>query len=120
MKYIALSLFVLLCACSPEVQQIQVTAKPIDKPTLVLPKADQIHARDIAWIVLTPDNYEQVLADLSAKGQPPVIFGLTPDGYKALSLNLNDLRTYIQQQNSIITAYNNYYVRADAAMGINN
>lgn len=81
-------------------------------PELILPNADPITTRPVEWIVVTQENYEQVFDRLRNDQQNVVLFGLTEQGYQNLSLNLNDLRTFIQQQNSIIVAYRNFYVRS--------
>lgn len=42
-----------------------------------------------------------------------MFFALTEKGYENLSLNLNDLRTFIQQQRAIVAAYERYYMSAE-------
>jgi hypothetical protein len=106
----------LISACSKPVQEIQISAKPVDKPELVLPYADPIKARDVQWVIITPDNYEQVFNEMAKKGQPIVLFGLTDKGYENLSLNLSDIRAFIQQQQAIIVAYEGYYKQSNAAI----
>lgn len=106
----------LVSACSKPVQQIQVSAKPVDKPELVLPYADPVKMRDVQWIIITPDNYEKVFSDLSKKGGPVVLFALTDKGYENISLNLSDIRAFIQQQKAIIAAYEGYYKKSNAAI----
>ena len=110
-----LTLF-LVNGCSKPVQEIQVSAKPVEKPELVLPYADPIKTRDVQWIIITPDNYEQVFSELQKSGSPIVLFGLTSKGYENLSLNLGDIRAYIQQQQAIIVAYEGYYKQSNAAI----
>lgn len=110
-----LTLF-LVNGCSKPVQEIQVSAKPVEKPELVLPYADPIKTRDVQWIIITPDNYEQVFSELQKSGSPVVLFGLTSKGYENLSLNLGDIRAYIQQQKAIIVAYEGYYKESNAAI----
>ena len=109
-----LTLF-LVNGCSKPVQEIQVSAKPVEKPELILPYADPIKTRDVQWIIITPDNYEQVFSELQKSGSPVVLFGLTSKGYENLSLNLGDIRAYIQQQKAIIVAYEGYYKESNAA-----
>lgn len=98
-----------ISACSQPVKEIQVSTKPIDKPELTLPYADQIKTRDVEWIIVTADNYEKVFADLERNGQDVVLFALTDKGYENIALNLSDIRAYIQQQQAIIVAYEGYY-----------
>ena len=109
-------ILILSSACAPKPQPVVISAKPVAKPELVLPKADRLTARDVTWVVITPDNYEKVFSDLAKKGQPVVLFALTDKGYENLSLNLSDVRAYIQQQKAIILAYEAYYKDGEAAL----
>jgi hypothetical protein len=63
----------------------------------------------LAWIVITPENFEAVMAEMKASGQPLVLFSVTPDGYEKLSLTMVEIRNYILSQRSIILQYKNYY-----------
>lgn len=102
------------CAAKPP-QTITVSAKPIEKPELTLPKADRVQTRKVEWIIITPENFEEQIKKLTDKGKPVVFFALTDEGYEALALNLSDLRAFIQQQQAIIAAYEGYYKNTDSA-----
>lgn len=104
------------CATSNPVKPIVISAKPVDKPELILPKADRIQTRDVKWIVITPDNYQEVFNQLAKDGKQVVLFALTSDGYENVSLNLSDIRAYIQQQQAIIVAYEGYYLKSNSAI----
>ena len=86
---------VLISGCSSMPKQITVSAKPIDKPKLVLPNADELDLRSIEWYIVTIENWEEQ--------------------YEKLGLNISDLRAYIQQQNAIIGAYDAYYLKSEEA-----
>ena len=106
-----------LAACSnPLPQLINVSAKPIDRPTLTLPPVDEVRMRPVEWIIINQDNLEEKLAELTAGGQPLAMFVLTGDGYENLGMNFSDIRALVQQQQAIIVAYENYYQQAEAAM----
>lgn len=105
-----------LAACSTQPQQIEISSKPIEKPTLTLPPVDEINMRKLEWIVINEDNVEAVIARLAASGKPFAIYGLTGDGYAALGLNFSDIRALVQQQQAIIAAYEGYYAEAEEAM----
>jgi len=106
-----------LAACSnPLPQLINVSAKPIDRPTLTLPPVDEVRMRPVEWIIINQDNLEEKLAELTASGQPLAMFVLTGDGYENLGMNFSDIRALVQQQQAIIVAYENYYQQAEAAM----
>lgn len=110
----------LLSGCSifggPMPKQIEISAKPVDKPKLELPKADQLFFKEVEWVLITPDNYEEVFAKLSETGRPVVLFGLTDNGYETLATNLSSLRSFVQQQQIIIAAYESYYKNANEAI----
>ena len=105
-----------LAACSSQPQQIEISTKPVTKPTLTLPSVDEINMRDIEWIVINEDNVEEVIADFKSRGKPFAIYGLTGDGYGALGLNFSDIRALVMQQQAIILAYENYYSQAEETL----
>lgn len=97
-------------------QRIEVSAKPVDKPELVLPNADALSMKDVKWIIITPENFEQVVEESKKSGRPIAFFALTDEGYANLGLNFSSIRAYIQQQQAIIVAYENYYKNANEAL----
>ena len=106
----------LLTSCTSMPQVLEVSAKPVDKPVLVLPNVDQLNMRDVKWIVVTPDNWEAAVAELEKTGRPVVLFGLTDQGYEDLGLNFSDIRALVQQQQAIIVAYEGYYNASEQAL----
>lgn len=97
-------------------QRIEVSAKPIDKPELVLPPADQLRMREVEWILITPENFNEVVENAKKDGRPIVFFALTDKGYENLGLNFSDIRAFIQQQKAIIAAYDAYYKKSNEAI----
>jgi hypothetical protein len=120
MKYIVLGVAVIaLSGCSvfsPKPRQIEISAKPIDKPQLILPDATKLNLNEVEWIVITKDNAEEVFAELEKSRKDAALVGLTDEGYKVLSMNYSDIMAYIQQQNAIIAAYKNYYEESEQAL----
>lgn len=110
-----------MTACSlTSPKQIDVTAKPIQKPTLALPPVDELNLRSVRWIVINKDNVDEVLAELEKNGTPIGLYVLTGEGYENLSLNFSDIRALIQQQNAIIAAYENYYTESEKIINDHN
>lgn len=108
-----------LAGCSLFPQQpkpIEIRSTPVEKPTLTLPKADELNLRDVEWVILTPENFEEQVAKINESGRPVAFFALTDKGYENLGLNLSDLRAYIQQQQAIMAAYKSYYEQAEEAL----
>ena len=67
-----------------------------------MPKPDALSLRSISFVIITPENAEEVFAKL--KGDK-VLFALTTKGYEDIALNLSDIRAYIRQQNKVIILY---------------
>ena len=105
-----------LSACSSPPRVIEISSKPITKPELILPPAQQLNLKEVEWIIITEENQQEVFAKLLEDKKDPVLIGLTDDGYEILSLNYSDIMSYIQQQNAIITAYRNYYEESEKAL----
>lgn len=112
MLIIALVL-VSLSGCSWFTNLVKVDMEPIDKPSLVLPDADEVNMRNVEWFIITPENADDVFEELRTQGNSVVLFGLTANGYESLALNLSDIRAFLQQQQSIIGAYKVYYNNAE-------
>lgn len=98
----------LVAGCSKQVNPIEISAKPVEKPPLILPPVDELNMRPVEWVIINQDNLDKKLAELTAGGQPLAMFVLTGDGYSNLGLNFSGIRKLVQQQQAIIVAYGNY------------
>jgi hypothetical protein len=105
-----------LAACSTQPQQIEISSKPIEKPTLTLPPVDELNMRKVEWIVINENNVDAVMEKLQSEGKAFALYGLTGEGYGNLGLNFSDIRALVQQQQAIIAAYEGYYQQAEQAM----
>jgi len=61
------------------------------------------------WMVITPDNADDVFEYLREEGYEPVIFGLTDRGYEKLSVDFTKIRQHINNQRRIVLQYKQYY-----------
>ena len=73
----------------------------------IVPTPPQLTMREIEFIIVTPENVDEVFEKL--KSEDKAIFGVTDKGYGDIALNLADLRAYIQQQKKIIGIYESQY-----------
>ena len=105
-----------LAGCATPVKKIEISAAPIDKPPLTLPKTSKLKMRDVKWKIVNKDNIDSVLADMDKKGENLVLFTLTDKGYEALALNTADLRKMVMEQKAIIAAYEQYYQESQSAL----
>ena len=107
---------ILLTGCStfglfggPDVKEIEIKSQAVEKTPLALSDPKPLKPKDIQWFVITPENQEQVFAELKEKRYSVVLYGLTDDDYQDLSMNLAKLRAFIMEQKAIIEAYKDYY-----------
>ena len=82
---------------------------PVEEVKLNPPTVRKLELQNIKWYIVTPENAEEVFAELANTKTDVVLFALTDDGYKGLSLNLGQIRELIAQQQAIISAYKEYY-----------
>lgn len=111
-----LTLLFALSACSETTEKIEISTTPVDKPRLSLPEVDELNLKTVEWHVITPNNFEEKIKEFEERTIPIAFFAVSGKGYEALSLNLNDLRSQIEQLNAIIVAYENYYQEAESIM----
>ena len=90
-------------------EPIQVATKPLEKTPLAIDNPQPLRIKPVEWIVITPQNWEEVFKQMQAKEQNLVLFGLTSDGYQALSVTIAELRNLINTQRIIIEKYKEYY-----------
>jgi hypothetical protein len=99
----------ILTACSNVPREITIDAAPIAKQPLIVPNVDTYQARNVEWIIVTPDNVEEIFQQLGGSNTDVVLFSVTDEGYQNLSLNMADIIKLLKQQQSIIAAYKQYY-----------
>lgn len=80
-----------------------------DRPKMNVQMPAPANQTPVNWIVLTKDNAAEKIAELEKKQGVVSVFALTPQGYQNLSINVAELRRYIQQQNATIAAVKEYY-----------
>lgn len=101
------------CAFLSRTETVESTVVEIKRPELVLPEPDKLNMREVNWIVVNKQNADEVFDRISTNGELVSIIGLTPTDYARMASNVNDLRSFIEQQQIIIDAYNDYYIETD-------
>ena len=106
-KLLAIPFAIFLAGC----QTTNTVTTPVlqDRPAFVPPPIAAAKQEPINWIVLNKGNAAEKIADLEKSEGIVAVFALTPRGYENLSVNVAELRRYIQQQNAIIAAMRKYY-----------
>lgn len=108
MKKLLIALPLLLAACG---SQPTVVSRPVihERPPFVPPSITPAQQQPVEWVVITRDNSENKFRELETRSGSSTVFALSPQGYQNLSLNVAELRRFIEQQNSVITAMRRYY-----------
>jgi len=106
----------LLTSCSTTPKSVIYTPKPVERPELILPETKTLNMRNVDFIVMTRENVEEEFAKLEKDGKAIVIFGLDAEDYEKLSFNIADILELLDQQQSVIVAYREYYEEADKTL----
>lgn len=92
-----------------DVKPIEVVTVAEERTPLNLPDPTPLSAKDIEWVVVTPENIDEIFEKLNKDGQNVVLFALTEDGYQQISVQFAEARNYILQQRLILMKYREYY-----------
>ena len=92
-----------------EVKPITVQRKAVERARLNIKAPEPLKAREFRWVVITPDNAEQVWSKLKEEGKDLVLFALTDEGYEELAMTMGEVKNYLANQRSIIIKYKEYY-----------
>jgi hypothetical protein len=94
---------------SPSVKPLEVQTKAVERTRLNLPNPAPLQGRELSWIIITPENAEEVWKKLKEENTDLVLFAITDDGYEQLALTMAELRNFIASQRAIILKYKEYY-----------
>ena len=97
-----------LSGCS-SIKKLDIFTMEVERQPLGLEKPEIRKLEKLKWIIITSENADEVFKKLQEGGIDPVLFGLTDEGYEALSKNFAQIRAYMLQQDEIIKSYKEYY-----------
>ena len=98
----------LTTSCS-SVKKLDIFKTEVERQPLNLELPDPLKVEDLKWYIINSENSAEVLDKIKKKGDDPVLFGLTDEGYETLSVNFAQIRAYILKQREIIKQYKEYY-----------
>lgn len=109
MRKILLCLLISLsiAACSPNAKELNITTEVVNQPILHPPSPRPLELNDITFKVVTSDNLPSIIKEIQKQQNSEffVFYLITPRDYETLSLNMQEIKRYIQQQKSIILFY---------------
>lgn len=91
------------------VKPIKVETKAVERTPLNLTLPPPLAPRATKWILITPENAQQVWTELRNKNIDLVLFAVTDDGYEELATTMAEIRSHINAQRQIIIKYQEYY-----------
>ena len=109
LRSLILSTLVLSLVACGAIRKIEVTTASIERVPLTLSNVDTLELDEVTWIVITPENIDQVFRDLETKNFDIVLFALTDNGYENISVNIAKIKKMVLQQKAVIAAYKRYY-----------
>jgi len=96
-----------LAGCQTADAPLQVSTKPIELTVMQPIDPEPVRMQDVTWRVVTKENVNKFIDEqVKQTGNVnPVFVVISMKDYQALSLNLADLKRYIDQQKQIILYY---------------
>lgn len=91
------------------IEALTVKKQEVARTPLNLPDPAPIRSHSPRWIVVTPNNIEQVWQQLKESKTDLVLFALTDDGYEELAVNMAEIRNFIELQKKVLEEYRKYY-----------
>jgi hypothetical protein len=96
------------CSVFRKPEEVVVTNTVIKAPDIPLqPQPRPINMIDIKWYTVTTDNIDEFEKNFENDNGDLVFFAISVPHYQNLSLNLAEIRRYLEQQQSIIIYYEN-------------
>jgi len=114
MRILLLTSLLLLSGCASfgwksSVKPIEIQTKAVERTRLNLADPAPLKARELSWVIITPENAGEVWKKLKEENTDLVLFAITDDGYEQLAVTMAELRNLIAQQRTIILKYKEYY-----------
>ena len=99
-------ILMMVCSCSLiPTKEIQITAKPIDRTIVqpVMPR--EIDLKEIRWLTITPENYEEQFQLIEDQEGELVFLAMTIPDYEVMSYNMQELKRYITELKDVVVYY---------------
>ena len=100
-----LSLTVSSCASWPKLTQIEVQTVEVERNIPIQNRPQQLNLSNITWYVVTKENFEEFKKRYEKENGMFLFYVISVKDYEALSLNMAEIRRYIEQQKQIIIYY---------------
>lgn len=99
------SLLLLTSGCASVEPQVVLKTDYVVKDIPIQPRPKPLNLHRVKWYAVTPENMEEFLARFEEESGINVFFALSVPDYENMSLNVAELRRYINQQKALIVYY---------------
>ena len=101
-------LMILMMACSCSLlptKQIEISSKPIERKIIqpIMPR--EIDLKQLQWIAVTPDNWEEQLAIIEDQEGELVFLAMTIPDYEVMAYNMQEIKRYITELKDVVVYY---------------
>ena len=100
-----LSLLVSSCASWPKLTQIEVQTVEVERNIPIQNRPRQLNLSNITWYVVTKENFEEFKKRYEKENGMFLFYVISVRDYETLSLNMAEIKRYIEQQKQIIIYY---------------
>ena len=100
-----LSLLVSSCASWPKLTQIEVQTVEVERNIPLQNRPRQLNLSNITWYVVTEENFEEFKKRYEKENGMFLFYVISVKDYETLSLNMAEIKRYIEQQKQIIIYY---------------
>ena len=100
-----LSLLVSSCASWPKLTQIEVQTVEVERNIPLQNRPRQLNLSNITWYVVTKENFEEFKKRYEKENGMFLFYVINVRDYETLSLNMAEIKRYIEQQKQIIIYY---------------
>ena len=100
-----LSVIVSSCTSWPKFTQIEVQTVEVERNIPIQNRPRQLNLSDITWYVVTEENFEEFKKRYEKENGMFLFYVISVRDYETLSLNMAEIKRYIEQQKQIIIYY---------------
>ena len=100
-----LSLIVSSCTSWPKFTQIEVQTVEVERNIPIQNRPRQLNLSNITWYVVTEENFEEFKKRYEKENGMFLFYVISVKDYETLSLNMAEIKRYIEQQKQIIIYY---------------
>jgi hypothetical protein len=99
------SLLLLTSGCANVEPQVVLKTDYVVKDIPIQPQPKPLNLHRVKWYAVTPENMEEFLQRFEEESGINVFFAVSVPDYENMSLNVAELRRYINQQKALIIYY---------------